>query len=310
MKKMSSWFALFSYGMVVSLLVQSCSKNEEALNPQSVSNSHLTAAGKTQPPPPADPAIAYEVRGNPDYIMVMNSDGSNQTAVASGNCAIPSWSPDGHSIFFEGTFGGVSGFWIVDVAVVNGKVTASNLRHVPITQPGTANGGRWSPLGDKILFIFEDQNIYTIPPTGGTATIVYTSPPGVSPFDPAWSPDGSKIVFTEWNDAFTQSNLQVMDLTTLAITTVRPMTNVLIYGPTWSHHGDRIAYGGSGVQTVTPTANATPVNVTSGSLQTWSPDDSKFALTGGRKPAVESFTFAGGAINNLASGTFADWRSF
>ena len=312
MKQLSLWFAFFASAVLAGLLPVSCTKENGALDPLSMSNKTSMAANKPSPPPstsPADPAIAYEDRGT-GKVMVMNADGSNQTVVASGG--LPSWSPNGHSIFFEGSVGGVGGFAIVDVAVTTGnKVIASNLRHVPITQPGTANGGRWSPLGDQIVFIFEDQNVYTIPPTGGTAKIVYTSPAGLMPFDPEWSQDGSKIVFTEWNDAFTQSNLQVLDLTTKIITTVRPLTTEMIYGPTWSRHGDRIAYTGSGIRTVTPTANATPVNVTSGGYQTWSPDDSKLAFTGGRKSSIETYAFSGGAITILASsGVFADWRRF
>ena len=309
MKQLSFGFALLSCVVMTSLLTTSCTKNDQALSSQNISDLTTTVAKQTLTPA-ADPAIAYIVRGTTSKLMVMNADGSNQTLLLSGT--LPSWSPDGHSILFTGTVDGVANsFGIVDVSVINGKVTGSNVRRIPITQSGIANGGRWSPLGNLIVFIFEDQNVYTIPPTGGTATIVYTSPAGLTPFDPDWSQDGSKIVFTEWNDAFTQSNLQVKDLATAQITTVRPLTSEMIYGPTWSRHGDRIAYAGTGgIRTVTPTTNATPVNVTSGSYQTWSPDDSKLAFTGGRQSTVETYNFSSGAIKSLASGTFADWRRF
>ena len=315
MKQISFGFAFISCVVLASLFTVSCTKKNGTLDPQSLSSTSSTPVKETSTTV-ADPAIAYIATvgsGNKKStaLMVMNTDGSNQTLLFSGSVGLPSWSPDGKHITFTGTINGVGGvFGIVDVSVVNGKVIGSNVRRIPITQPGTANGGRWSPVGDLILFIYEDGNIYTIPTTGGTATIVYTSPVGFYPFDPDWSPDGSKIVFTEWNDAFTQSNLQVMDLATKQLTTVRPFTSTLIASPTWSRHGDRIAYTANGINTVTPTENATPVKVTSGGYQTWSPDDSKLALEGGKPSGIVTYTFNGGATTTLVSGRWPDWRRF
>lgn len=305
--------------MIMSALATtfSCKKEIATSTPNASQDAQAKVQALPTITPAADPAIAYITTVTSGHtqsnaLMVMNTDGSNQTLLVSGIGGLPSWSPDGHSILFTGTVNGVkNSFGIIDVTVVNGKVIASNLRRIPITQSGVVNGGRWSPLGDLIVFIFEDKNVYTVPPTGGTASIVYTSPAGLTPFDPEWSQDGSKIVFTEWNDVFTQSNLQVLDLATKQITTIRPLTSEMIYSPTWSRHGDRIAYTGTGgIRTVRPTANAMPLNVTGGSYQTWSPDDSKLALVGGKPSGVFTYTFNGGATQTLATGRWPDWRRF
>jgi Tol biopolymer transport system component len=67
------------------------------------------------PPPPANPVIAY-VSGN--NLMVMNPDGSNQTAIAASG-GRPSWSPDGKHIVFVG--GSPQQIYTIEVSVVNGK---------------------------------------------------------------------------------------------------------------------------------------------------------------------------------------------
>ena len=110
--------------------------------------------------------------------------------------------------------------------------------------------------------------------------------------------------------AWTQSSLKVLTLATGKITTVVPPGAPLIYYPIWSHHGDRIAYSAGGIYTVTPTANALRVKVTAGDfLKSWSPDDSKLALVGGKPSGIFTYTFSGGATQSLSgAGDFLDWE--
>lgn len=324
MKQISSWFALFSCAALAGLLLGSCTKKDKVLNPQSVSNTFSTVVEKapTPPVPPADPAIAYVVTGTVPKLMVMNADGSNQTVIQTGtSIGQPSWSPDAHSIVFTGTIGGQNGILIVDVSVVNGIPTGSNLRPIPINNvTNKPSWARWSPLGDLIVFRATsseyDRNIYTIPPTGGTATIVYTSPTGISPTHPDWSPDASKLVFCEaTNGAPYQKNLLVLELETSQVTTVLPFSDFYLKRwPAWSRNGDRIAYSGTSgnnaeaIYTVTPVANATPVKVINGVFPTWSPDDSKFAFNGSKPAGIYSYTFSSGTRQKLSDGTWANWR--
>src|SRR5438046_898469 len=148
MKKKLLSFGLFSCTAIISLFFWSCAKKDTITFPPETSPS-ITAAEKTSSAT-ADPAIAYV---NNNKLMVMNTDGSNQTVIVSStSIGAPSWSPDAHSIVFPGIINAVNSLWIVDVAVVNGIPTGSNLHRVTINLAGTQGSPSWSPLGDAIAF--------------------------------------------------------------------------------------------------------------------------------------------------------------
>jgi Tol biopolymer transport system component len=334
MKQLSIWFAFFACATLASLLPESCTKKDAALNSQNTLNS--SAKPVPPPPPPADPAIAYVNGGN---LMVMNADGSNQTVIVTGDNAYsvkrPSWSPDAHSIVFTGTIGGLTGMWIVSVSVVNGKPTSSNLHRVTINLTGNPAWAKWSPIGDSIVFIggaypgADDPNIYLIASTGGDPRIIYTAattgpPSPTSAFCefPTWNPDASKLAFCEISDGVNAPrNLNVFDLGTRVLTNVVPLgSNIAIEGVSWSRNGDRIAYGYSSniipqeIYIVTPTSNATPVSLFAGVFPTWSPDDSRLTYLSpairSDKGGIYSYTFATGTRQRLSDGTMPDWRKF
>ncbi|HUS03351.1 MAG TPA: hypothetical protein VMY77_16540 [Chitinophagaceae bacterium] len=314
MKKNLNIPVLLFCALLVSLFFAGCTKKDNSVTP--ATNVASTQAQRIGSTAPADPAIAYVSNNN---LMVMNADGSNQTVIVSGGAGAPSWSPEAHSIVFTRA----GGLWIVDVSVVNGVSTGSNLHRIPFTLSGTQGSPSWSPAGDLIAFTNAsagseyDRNIYTISPAGGTPAIVYTSANGLSPRQPDWSPDGSKIVFSEATDASPyQWNLLVFDRSTSQLTEVIPLSSsIAVKASAWSRNGDRIAYSnGNGspeaIYTVAPTANATPVKVIDGAFPTWSPGDLKLAFNGNKPAGIYSYTFSTGTRQKLADGTWADWRRF
>jgi Tol biopolymer transport system component len=170
---------------------------------------HSMAKGKGKggdPPPPADPAIVYldynrGKKGQGDRLVVMNEDGSNQTEIHSAPHLLrPSWSPLGESIVFRRDSDTKTELWIVDVLISDGKPEGSNPRRLT-GQCGASVG---------------------------------------APFfgcEPAWSPQGSDIAFTDEGD-----NLWVIAAD--GTQTQRPEllhSGHWLVAPAWSPDGERIA---------------------------------------------------------------------
>jgi Tol biopolymer transport system component len=328
MKQLSLWFAFFSCAVLASLLPVSCTKENGALDPLSMSNKTSMAVNKPSPPPPppADPAIAYVAQGinGVSNLMVMNADGSNQTVIYTGTGIwFPSWSPGGTKI----EFGMNSGLWIVGISVVNRKPIGSTPFQIPGSgQFGSPNsGGKWSPDGNWIAFTVLGQdaqmsNIYLISatPTGGTPIVAYTSQSGLFPFDPDWSYDSKKLVFDEeqMNSPY-YSDLKIVDvsgsLPSTNVTTILPLSSLFINTPDWSRNGDhRIAFSDNiSIYTVVDNLTSqTPVKVTGGRYPTWSPNNLELAYRSFAKNTVTitTYNFSTHATTSLGSGTWPDWK--
>lgn len=107
----------------------------------------------------------------------------------------------------------------------------------------------WSPDGDQIVFVspcldrrspvntYSDSRLYLINVNGSGLTPILGSEPG--DFDPAWSPDGTRIAFTSQRDGY--SRIYLLDLRD---NTVAPLTpeGVIASEPAWSPQGDQVAY--------------------------------------------------------------------
>jgi hypothetical protein len=146
-------------------------------------------------------------------VFVMNADGSNQEPITFPNSAAfdsqPAWSPDGGRIAFvhygfdgAGVDGGYGEIWTVnpDGSGLAQLTAEPSLDPNPITKDRPS----WSPDGTRIAFTSEVccgsspvalNPIWTVNADGSGEQPV-TNNPNVYAFDAAWSPDGTKFVFT------------------------------------------------------------------------------------------------------------------
>jgi TolB protein len=123
-------------------------------------------------------------------ISIMNADGSGQHRVPNTDGGeYPSWSPDGKRIAFNSNLSGDHVMYIVD---------ADGSHLVDLSKVGEGWQVDWSPDGRSILFTSHRDHpdnytdIYEMRPDGSGVKRL-TDMRG---YTPAWSPDGSHIVFS------------------------------------------------------------------------------------------------------------------
>ncbi len=155
---------------------------------------------------PDGQTIAFTASTGPatTAIYSMNADGSGRTQLTSstGRAMSPSWSPDGQQLAFSGGPTGAGPENIYVMQADGSGVTA-------LTQGGIGIGNsdpRWSPDGQRIAFdrvdVFNGDDpfgeVYVMDADGSNLTQITFPGSDATVFDrshPAWSPDGSRIVF-------------------------------------------------------------------------------------------------------------------
>jgi TolB protein len=133
--------------------------------------------------------IAFvSVRDDTPEIYVMNADGSGLTRLTNNRSvdAEPNWSPDGSKIVFRRDLAAPG-----EIYVMNADGTGqTNLTNTDRLADATPN---WSPGGQRIVFEsrLNDLDLWSMNPDGTGKTQLTTTG---TEYDPAWSPDGNKIV--------------------------------------------------------------------------------------------------------------------
>jgi len=248
--------------------------------------------------------------GNGGEIHMANADGTDRrrlTNSLSWGSWDPTWSPDGTRLAFVSLrHRALDGGGAPNIYMMNAD--GSGVSRLTADWLGDDRSPAWSPDGGRIAFSRSEcldfglsrpeRQCLSGPGNAGAAIYVMNADGSgamrlAEGMDPAWSPDGSKIVFARVGDG--ASDIYVMNDDGSGVT---KLTNgpAVRYGPTWSPEGDWVAFGsgpdgytpqdiyvmrsdGSGLRRLTQGGGESPA---------WSPDGSKIVFT--------RFTSGGGSV--------------
>ena len=203
-----------------------------------------------------------------------------QRIASSGAVTISGLAPGGHHVGIadvafncevtgaaEQTFNATVGV----TTEVGFAIACDPVAQLAYTDPWDANGG----YGDGEIYVINSNGIGALPLTDNAAW----------DGEPAWSPDGSKLVFTSDRDGSEDIYVMNADGSNPMRLTSDPATD---YGPAWSPNGASIAFtsdrgdGGDGSFRiyVMNADGSNPVSLTTGVDPAWSPDGGKIAFTG------------------------------
>ena len=194
-------------------------------------------------------------------IYAANPDGSSRrrlTHPAAGvHDDLPDWSPDGSHILFDRIFQPETNSTTIADEVMRINADGTGLRQI-----GRCTGDcvvdddpQYSPDGHQIVY----TRLMHVQPrralvlgvwvmdAGGTNPRQITqlsAPANSEDHEPAWSPDGKKIVFTRLNDTATPANQQALFIVSSSGGEPRRITNWTLNagGANWSPDGSRILF--------------------------------------------------------------------
>lgn len=176
-----------------------------------------------------------------EQIYRIDATGTRETRLTNDNMRdlVPTWSPSGYEIAYLGIDGSNSSIWIMNS-------DGSSPRKVtdPTTTGAIFAPLAWSPDGHQIAFASgppDRSNIMLLTPKTGEVKQL-TNLPGIAT-GPAWSPDGTTLVFTV---ATTDGPTTRAALYTIHAdgTGLKQITSGDVHDgrPTWSPDGARIAF--------------------------------------------------------------------
>jgi len=190
------------------------------------------------------------------HIAIMNADGSGRRLLTGGDAGAaadtsPVWSPDGTLLAFWRTSAG--GPWEIVVTDAAGTVEATVA--VQGTSGATSLGGyalgapsflAWSPDSSQLAFSQYTGDLPGVWVLGADGTgLSQLGDPALPASDPAWSSDGTRIVFHGGSDASPGDNgVYVMnaDGTDAHLVSDVKASGYSFYAPQWQPGGELIAF--------------------------------------------------------------------
>ena len=177
-------------------------------------------------------AVAYRVTGRAAPSAPVRFEEPQRLTLGSASYLYPALSPDGRTLAYSSDETGVNEIYIVGLA--------PGSRALAITGDGGENiEAQWSPDGQWLAYAsIRRGGVWIVPATGG-------APRQVSPFgaEPAWSPNGRTIAFSDGSQ--TTSSLWIVGVdgsTPAKIDRAGGPAGAYVQ-PSWSHDGRVIAFG-------------------------------------------------------------------
>ena len=192
--------------------------------------------------------IAFERSEGGRHIFIVDLDGGgirrltpslkaeqhDDSGRAQGWWHSPTWSPDGSKIAFHGNYYYMPGLWTINP---DGS-GLTRIAHGPASDPD------WSPDGRKLAFArfraggedgdeFTDPDLFTINRDGSGEARLTGPANDVLERSPAWSPDGSRIVFTRLAASASASDIYVMDADGTRSGCIPGTSSILSQSPSW-----------------------------------------------------------------------------
>jgi Tol biopolymer transport system component len=219
-------------------------------------------------------------------IYIMNEDGSNvvrRTNVGALTTS-PAWSPDGSKIAFSTLLDGQFGIYVMNL---DGDWAHPN--RVGYDRGWNAYPA-WSPDGKRIAFVSDWRafdfvyDLYSMNADGSDITPLILGPffwpNNQYYFQPAWSPNGSKIAVVvcayAWDNCYPQSSVAVANADGSNLVTL--VNTGGFAHPTWSPDGSIIAYSSmqcrgcvGSIRYVTADGSAGGLIVSNGHSPSWRP---------------------------------------
>jgi len=219
-------------------------------------------------------------RGDTSDIYVMDADGSNVVRRTRGGYnETPSWSPDGTRIAFAALRDGSLNVYAMAADDDGTGATAI------VDWPGYDAQPAWSPDGGKLAFVSDWRaydflyDLYVVNADGTGATALVAGPffwdEGLTfYFQPAWSPDGSRIAIVvcgwSWANCIPSSAVAVVNADGSGLVQLAATSGFA--RPTWSSDGRTIAFGSGGsIHWINADGSARGVIVANGHSPAWRP---------------------------------------